>query len=153
MWYIVQAKSNSEYKFKKDLEEYSKDHSIMDIIVPEYEGKKLYPGYILVNCTEMTDTLFNIIKSIDKFIRFLSMDGKPLPVPDKQIEKMLSLENKEQVKDFQIGQQVRIKEGPFQSMCGIIENINRNRNTISINIDVLGRITKLTLDFSFVEHV
>lgn len=163
MWYIIQVKSNAEYIFVRELEQIiEKLHlqtNIQEIIVPTVKHEdnieqKFCHGYVVIKCMELTAEVQNAIRSLTRFIRFLGYDSNtPHAHSDTEIANVIAIKPQDLKKQFCIGQSVRIKQGSFQSMCGTIENINDEKHRLTVEVPVFGRLTKVDLDFSHVEHV
>ena len=143
-WYIVQTFSGFEQKVAGTLKDAIKkkqlDDKIESVLVPMHEvtevkrgkrvqrKKKYFPSYVLVKM-EMSKDLYHMIKNIQKVTGFLGSSGNPVPVPDKEIDKIMggieegSLAPKTLV-SFDIGEQVRVCEGPFSSFSGLVEEVD-----------------------------
>ena len=137
-WYIVQTFSGFEHKVAETLKDILKkrelNDKIEDVLVPTHEvtevrrgkrvqrKKKYFPSYVLVKM-EMNKELYHMIKNIQKVTGFLGSTGTPIPVPEKEIDKIMgrikegSLAPKTQI-SFDIGEQVKVCEGPFASFSG-----------------------------------
>jgi len=170
-WYIVQTFSGFEQKVadiindsikKKDLND-----KIEDVLVPMHEvtevkrgkrvqrKKKYFPSYILVKM-EMNKELYHMIKDIQKVTGFLGTTGKPAPVSDKEIDKILgnikegSLIPTPKI-SFDIGEQVKVCEGPFSSFTGLVEEVDEEKSRLKVSVSIFGRPTPIELDYNQVE--
>ena len=170
-WYIVQTFSGFENKVAETLRERIKtnqlNEKIEEVIVPIHEvtevkrgkrvqkKKKYFPSYVLVKM-EMSKEIYHMIKDIQKVTGFLGTTGKPIPVPNKEIDKILgrieegSLEPKTQV-SFDIGEQVKVCEGPFASFSGLVEEVDEEKSRLKVSVSIFGRPTPIDLEYNQVE--
>ena len=170
-WYIVQTFSGFEQK----IAETSKDiinkkqlsDKIEDVLVPMHDitevkrgkrvqrKKKYFPSYILVKM-EMNKELYHMIKNIQKVTGFLGTTGKPAPVSEKEIDKILgginegSLAPKTEV-TFDIGEQVKVCDGPFASFSGLVEEVDEEKSRLKVSVSIFGRPTPIDLEYNQVE--
>ena len=172
-WYIVQTFSGFENKVAETLkdtikkkEELLKD-KIEDVLVPTHEitevrrgkrvqrKKKYFPSYVLVKM-EMNKVFYHMIKNIQKVTGFLGTTGKPVPVSDKEIDKILgnikegSLVPEPSV-TFDIGEQVKVCEGPFASFSGLVEEVDEEKARLKVSVSIFGRPTPIELEYNQVE--
>ena len=170
-WYIVQTFSGFEQKVAETLKDLIKTKElgdkIEDVIVPMHEvtevvrGKrvqrkrKYFPSYILVKL-DMNKELYHLIKNIQKVTGFLGTTGKPAPVSEKEIDKIMgrikegTLEPKTQV-SFDIGEQVKVCEGPFASFSGLVEEVDEEKARLKVSVSIFGRPTPIDLEYNQVE--
>tara|TARA_Y100000590_G_scaffold389959_1_gene465394 strand:+ start:240 stop:767 length:528 start_codon:yes stop_codon:yes gene_type:complete len=170
-WYIVQTFSGFENKVAETLKETIKkkelSEKIEEVIVPIHEvtevkrgkrvqrKKKYFPSYVLVKM-EMNKELYHMIKNIQKVTGFLGTTGKPEPVSEKEIDKILgrikegTLAPKTQV-TFDIGEQVKVCEGPFASFSGLVEEIDEEKARLKVSVSIFGRPTPIDLEYNQVE--
>ena len=172
-WYIVQSHSSFENKvaqlIKEEAEKAKLAEKIEEIIVPTHDvtevkrgkriqrKKKYFPGYVLIK-SEMDNNIYHMIKNIKKVSGFLGSKGIPVPVSDKEIEKILG-----QIKDgvaqpksgveYSIGEKVQVIDGPFASFNGEIEQIDEDKARLRVAVSIFGRSTPVDLDYSQVEKV
>jgi transcriptional antiterminator NusG len=171
-WYILHIFSGQEKsvvsQIKEKLEKKGLGKHLEDIYVPlenvievrkgvKTETKKsLLPGYILVK-VELNDDVWQVIRSIDKVGGFLGgKKSKPLPLMQKEVDKIFkqveegskALKNKV---EFNIGEEIKITEGPFESFIGTVEEIDEQKNLLKISVSIFGRATPVELNFSQVE--
>ena len=170
-WYIVQTFSGFEHKVAETLKEITKkkdlNDKISDVLVPIHEvtevkrgkrvkrNKKYFPSYVLVKM-EMNKDLYHMIKNIQKVTGFLGTTGKPVPVSDKEIDKILG-----NIKEgslvpvpsisFDIGEQVKVCEGPFASFTGLVEDVDEEKSRLKVSVSIFGRPTPIELDYNQVE--
>jgi transcriptional antiterminator NusG len=121
------------------------------------EKKKYFPGYVLVKC-EMDNDIYHMIKNIKRVSGFLGSKGIPVPVSDKEIEKILG-----QIKDgvaqpksgieYNIGEKVQVVDGPFASFSGMVEDIDEEKSRLKVSVSIFGRPTPVDLEYNQVEKV
>ena len=119
--------------------------------------KKYFPGYVLVKM-DMDNQIYHLIKNIKKVSGFLGQKGNPLPVSEKEIQKI-----KGQIKDgvvqsksfisYNIGEKVQVIDGPFASFNGLVEEVDEDKSRLKVSVMIFGRPTPLELEFSQVERV
>ena len=170
-WYIVQTFSGFEQKVAETLRETVKikelGEKICDVLVPLHEvtevrrgkrvqrKKKYFPSYVLVKM-EMSKELYHMIKNIQKVTGFLGTTGQPVPVSDKEIDKILgnikegSLIPEPSI-SFDIGEQVKVCEGPFASFTGLVEEIDEEKSRLKVSVSIFGRPTPIELEYNQVE--
>tara|TARA_Y100000590_G_scaffold240149_1_gene270055 strand:+ start:254 stop:781 length:528 start_codon:yes stop_codon:yes gene_type:complete len=170
-WYIVQTFSGFEQKVAGTLKDTIKkkqlDEKIESVLVPMHEvtevkrgkrvqrKKKYFPSYVLVKM-EMSKDLYHMIKNIQKVTGFLGSTGNPVPVPEKEIDKIMgsikegSLAPKTLV-TFDIGEQVRVCEGPFASFSGLVEEVDEEKSRLKVSVSIFGRPTPIDLEYNQVE--
>ena len=170
-WYIVQTFSGFEQKVAETLRETVKikelGEKICEVLVPLHEvtevrrgkrvqkKKKYFPSYVLVKM-EMSKELYHMIKNIQKVTGFLGTTGQPVPVSDKEIDKILgnikegSLVPEPSI-SFDIGEQVKVCEGPFASFTGLVEEIDEEKSRLKVSVSIFGRPTPIELEYNQVE--
>ena len=170
-WYIVQTFSGFEQKVAETLRETVKirelGEKICEVLVPLHEvtevrrgkrvqrKKKYFPSYVLVKM-EMNKELYHMIKNIQKVTGFLGTTGLPVPVSDKEIDKILgnikegSLVPEPSI-SFDIGEQVKVCEGPFASFTGLVEEIDEEKSRLKVSVSIFGRPTPIELEYNQVE--
>ena len=172
-WYIVHSNSNFENKVSGLIKEEADKAKISDkfeeIIVPTHDvtevkrgkriqrKKKYFPGYVLVKC-EMDNDIYHMINNIKRVSGFLGSKGIPVPVSDKEIEKILG-----QIKDgvaqpksgieYNIGEKVQVVDGPFASFSGMVEDIDEEKSRLKVSVSIFGRPTPVDLEYNQVEKV
>ena len=172
-WYIVHAYSNFEKKVAESIQERAEIEDLSDafeeIIVPTEEvielrrgrkinrEKRFFPGYVLVNM-ELTDETFHLVKNTPKVTGFLGSEHgtKPHPVSEEEIDRIIN--RVEETSDgprpsviFEIGEQVRVSEGPFASFNGLVEEIDEDKSRLKVSVSIFGRPTPVDLEFNQVE--
>ena len=170
-WYIVQTFSGFEQKVAETLKETIKikelNEEISDVLVPMHEitevkrgkrvqrKKKYFPSYILVKM-EMNKELYHTVKNIQKVTGFLGAPGIPAPVSEKEIDKILgrikegTLAPKTQI-SFDIGEQVKVCNGPFASFSGLVEEVDEEKSRLKVSVSIFGRPTPIELEYNQVE--
>ena len=170
-WYIVQSHSSFENKVAQEIKDEAVKANISDkideIIVPTHDitevkrgkrvqrKKKYFPGYILLK-SEMDNTIYHMIKNLKKVSGFLGTKGTPIPVSEKEIEKILG-----QIKDgvvqpksgieYNVGEKVQVIDGPFASFSGLVEDIDEEKLRLKVSVSIFGRPTPVDLEYSQVE--
>ena len=172
-WYIVHAYSNFEKKVAESIEEKAKQkglsHLFEKILVPTEKvvevrrgrkvdaERKFFPGYVLVRAT-LTDEAFHLIKNTPKVTGFLGSASKPVPIPDSEADRILSqiqegVERPKSSVSFEIGEQVRVADGPFASFNGIVQEVDQERSRLKVEVSIFGRATPVELDFLQVQPI
>jgi len=171
-WYVVHAYSNFENKVKEALEERIKREGLENyfgkILVPTEEvvemrmgqqrksERKFFPGYVLVQM-ELTDETWHLVKDVPRVLGFIGgTSDRPAPISDKEANAILNRVeegvNKPRPKVlFEVGEVLRVIEGPFKDFNGVIEEVNYEKNKLRISVLIFGRSTPVELSFSQVE--
>ena len=172
-WYIIHAYSNFEKKVAESIEEQVRqkglEHLVEKILVPLEKvvevrrgrkvdaERKFFPGYILARM-EMTDQAYHLIKNTPKVTGFLGSDNKPMPITDKEADRILNQvqEGVDRPKPsimFEIGESVRVSDGPFASFNGTVEEVDEERARLKVEVSIFGRATPVDLEYGQVEKV
>ena len=170
-WYIVQTFSGFEQKVAEVIKEKLKVKGLVDKIekveIPMHEitevkrGKRIqrkknfFPSYVLVKM-EMNKELYHMIKNIQKVTGFLGTAGTPAPVSDKEIDKILGNIKEgslipEPHLSFDVGEQVKVCEGPFSSFSGLVEEVDEEKSRLKVSVSIFGRPTPIELEYNQVE--
>jgi transcriptional antiterminator NusG len=173
-WYIIHAYSGFESKVKEAiLSEASRmglEGFVEAVEVPTEKvtevrrGKKVtsdrkfFPGYVLAKL-EMNDDVYHLIRNTPKVTGFLGSQGKPQAISEGEANRILATKADETVVapktkikvDFEIGDQVRVLDGPFASFNGLVEEIDFDRGRVKVSVSIFGRATPVELDFDQVE--
>lgn len=172
-WYIVHAYSNFEKKVAESIREQAKQRGLQDlfddILVPTEKvtevrrgrkvdtERKFFPGYVLVKMN-LTDEAFHLIKNTPKVTGFLGADNKPMPISENEAMRILhqvqeGVERPKPSISFEIGENVRVSDGPFASFSGVVEEIDEARSRVKVAVSIFGRATPVELEFAQVEKV
>ncbi|EMT9624650.1 transcription termination/antitermination protein NusG [Neisseria gonorrhoeae] len=173
-WYVVQAYSGFEKNVQRILEERIAREEMGDyfgqILVPvekvvdirngrkTISERKSYPGYVLVEM-EMTDDSWHLVKSTPRVSGFIGgKANRPTPISQREAEIILQqvqtgIEKPKPKVEFEVGQQVRVNEGPFADFNGVVEEVNYERNKLRVSVQIFGRETPVELEFSQVEKI
>jgi transcriptional antiterminator NusG len=172
-WYIVHAYTNFERKVADAIRERAKQAGLEDqfeeIVVPTEEvvevrrgrkvqaERKFLPGYVLVKM-EMTDRAFLLIKNTPKVTGFLGSENKATPISEEEAMRILrqvreGVERPKPSITFEIGEQVRVADGPFASFSGHVEEVDEERARLKVAVSIFGRPTPVELEFGQVEKV
>ncbi|MDQ0326905.1 transcriptional antiterminator NusG [Rhodopseudomonas julia] len=172
-WYIVHAYSNFENKVAESIREKAEaaglDHLIDEILVPKEKvvevrrgrkvdaERKFFPGYVLVKM-DMTDEAFHLIKNTPKVTGFLGTDNKPTPIPDSEAERIMAqvqegVDRPKPSVNFEIGERIRVADGPFASFEGNVEEVDEERARVKVAVSIFGRSTPVELEYGQVEKL
>lgn len=172
-WYIVHAYSNFEKKVADSIKEQAAQKGLAelfdDVLVPTEEvievrrGRKIkserrfFPGYVLVKM-EMTDQAYHLIKNTPKVTGFLGSDSRPIPISDAEAARILNqvaegVERPKSTISFEIGEQVRVADGPFASFSGQVEEVDEERSRLKVAVSIFGRPTPVELEYGQVEKL
>ena len=170
-WYIVQTFSGFEQKVSETIKDTIKAKNLAEkideVLVPMHQvtevkrgkrvqrKKKYFPSYVLVKM-EMNKELYHMIKNIQKVTGFLGTTGNPVPVSEKEITKILgNIKEGSLVPEpsltFDIGEQVKVCEGPFASFSGLVEEVNEEKSRLKVSVSVFGRPVPIDLEYNQVE--
>jgi len=171
-WYVVHTYSQFEKSVQRALTERIQREGMQDnfgqILVPVEEvvelksgqksitERKFFPGYVLVEM-EMTDETWHLVKSTPKVTGFLGGSAmKPTPISEKEVQNIMrqmqaGVEKPRPKVLFEVGELVRVKDGPFTDFNGSVEDVNYDKNKIRVAVTIFGRSTPVELDFGQVE--
>ena len=115
------------------------------------------PGYVLIK-SEMDNNIYHMIKGLKKVSGFLGSKGLPVPVSDKEIEKILGqikdgVAQPKSAIDYSVGEKVQVIDGPFASFNGLIEDIDEDKSRLKVSVSIFGRPTPVDLEYNQVEKV
>ena len=172
-WYIVHAYSNFEKKVAESIREQAKQRNLEDhfdqVLVPTETvvevrrgrkvnaERKFFPGYVLVKM-DLTDEIYHLIKNTPKVTGFLGTDNKPMPISEAEAGRILQqvqegVERPKPSISFEIGENVRVSDGPFASFNGVVEEVDEARSRVKVAVSIFGRATPVELEFGQVEKV
>jgi transcriptional antiterminator NusG len=172
-WYIVHTYSNFEKKVKEEILRQAKlqelEEFVADVVVPTEEvlevrrGQKIkaehkfLPGYVLLNA-KLTDEVYHLVKNIAKVTGFLGQNNKPMPLRQGEVDRILNqvtegAEHPKSTISFEIGEQVRVADGPFTSFTGTVEEVDEDRSRVKVAVSIFGRATPVELEYTQVEKM
>ena len=170
-WYIVHAYSNFEKKVAESIREQARtqglEESFSEILVPTEDvveirrgrkfnsERKFFPGYVLVKM-ELSDEAYVLVKNTPKVTGFLGSPSKPAPVSEKEVARIIGaieegVERPKPTIRFEIGEIVRVTDGPFQSFSGTVEQVDEDRARMRVTVSIFGRATPVELEYGQVE--
>ena len=172
-WYIVHAYSNFEKKVAESIREQAAQRNLADkfeeVLVPTEQvievrrgrkinsERKFFPGYVLVKC-DLTDQVYHLIKNTPKVPGLLGADNKPMPISEAEADRIKGqvaegVERPKSSISFEIGETVRVADGPFASFNGKVEEVDEGRSRLKVAVSIFGRETPVELEFAQVEKV
>jgi transcriptional antiterminator NusG len=172
-WYVLNVHSNFEKKVADSIREQvaqkGLDELVSEISVPTEEvvelrrgqkvnaERKFFPGYVLVKM-EMTDETWHLMRHTPKVTGFLGARGKPAPISDAEAERILKqvqegIDRPKPSITFEVGEQVKVREGPFETFTGLVEEVDEERSRLKVAVSIFGRATPVELEYAQVEKV
>ena len=172
-WYVIHVYSGFEQKIATSIREQAEKKGlaadIEEILVPTEEivevkrgqrvnsERKVFPGYVLVKM-EMSDAAWHLIKDTDKVTGFLGGGKRPVPISQKEAEAMMKqieegVDSPRTTIAFDIGEELRVIDGPFASFTGSVEEIDDAKQKLKVSVSIFGRATPVELDYGQVEKV
>ena len=172
-WYVINAHSGFEKKVAQSIREQASqkglDEKIVDISVPTEEvvelrrgqkvqtERKFFPGYVLIKM-ELNDETWHLVRNTPKVSGFLGARGKPEPISDVEADRIIrqvqeGIERPRPSIIFEVGEQVKVREGPFETFTGFVEEVDEERSRLKVAVSIFGRATPVELEYSQVEKV
>ena len=172
-WYVVHVYSGFEKKIAQQVQEQAAQKGLADmldeVLVPSEEvvevrrgqkvntERKFFPGYVLVKM-ELTDQTWHLVKETPKVTGFLGSKTRPSPISEAEAERIMkqSAEGVERARPavlFEIGEQIRVADGPFTSFNGTVEEVDEEKGRVKVSVSIFGRSTPVELEYSQVEKV
>jgi transcriptional antiterminator NusG len=172
-WYVIHVYSGFERKVAQSIEEQTRQAGMSDrirqVMVPMEQivevrrgkatnaDRKFFPGYVLVQM-EMTDDTWHLVKNTPKVTGFLGNRGRPTPISNAEAERILSqvqegIERPKPSIIFEVGEQVRVCDGPFTSFSGLVEEVDEARSRLKVAVSIFGRSTPVELEYAQVEKL
>ncbi|MDA0306411.1 MAG: transcription termination/antitermination protein NusG [Proteobacteria bacterium] len=167
-WYVIHVYSGFEKKVAQSIEEQARqngmEEDIKQILVPLEEvmemrrgakiksERKFFPGYILAQM-EMTDESWHLVKNTPKVTDFLGGQGRPTPISDKEAERIMhqvqeGIDRPKPSVTFEVGEQVKVCDGPFNSFNGMVEEVDEERARLKVAVSIFGRATPVELEYA-----
>jgi transcriptional antiterminator NusG len=172
-WYVLHVYSGFEGKVAEAIKEKAAKkglaEKVEDILVPMEEvvevkrgqkvnsERKVFPGYVLAKI-DMNDEVWHLIKETPKVTGFLGASNKPSPISEKEAARLLQqlqegIEKPRSSITFDIGEEVKVSEGPFASFNGVVEEVDEEKARLKVSVSIFGRATPVELEYSQVEKM
>lgn len=172
-WYVIHVYSGFEKKVAQSIEEQARqagmEQQIEQVLVPTEEvvemrrgtktnsERKFFPGYVLVKMA-MDDESWHLVKNTPKVTGFLGSGGRPTPITEKEAKRIMTqvqegVDRPKPSVSFEVGEQVRVCDGPFNSFNGLVEGVDEERARLKVAVSIFGRSTPVELEYSQVEKV
>ncbi len=172
-WYVIHVFSGFERKVADSIEEQARQSHLSDeiekVLVPMEEvvemrrgekvnaERKFFPGYVLVNM-DMSDESWHLVKNTQKVTGFLGSRDRPTPITEAEANRIIhqveeGIERPKPSVTFDVGEQVRVSDGPFASFNGLVENVDEDKARLKVSVSIFGRSTPVDLEYSQVEKL
>ena len=172
-WYVIHVYSGFEKKVSESIEEQVRqaglEAEVDQVLVPMEEvvelrrgakvnaERKFFPGYVLMRM-EISDEVWHLVKNTPKVTDFLGAQGRPTPIPDREANRILhqvkeGVERPKPSVTFEIGEEVRVCDGPFNTFSGFVEDVDEDRARLKVSVSIFGRATPVELEYAQVEKL
>jgi len=172
-WYVIHVYSGFEKKVAQAIREQADQKALADrfeqILVPTEEvveikrgakvnsERKIFPGYVLIKM-DLDDVTWHLVKNTAKVTGFLGGRGRPLPISEAEAARIMrqiqeGIERPKPSITFEVGEQVRVSDGPFTSFNGVVEDVDEEKSRVKVAVSIFGRATPVELEYSQVEKV
>jgi len=172
-WYVIHVYSGFEKKVAQAIREQSVQKGLAEhfeqILVPTEEvvevkrgakvnsERKIFPGYVLIKM-DLDDVTWHLVKNTAKVTGFLGGRGRPLPISETEAARIMrqiqeGIERPKPSITFEVGEQVRVSDGPFTSFNGVVEDVDEEKSRVKVAVSIFGRATPVELEYSQVEKV
>jgi transcriptional antiterminator NusG len=172
-WYVLHVYSGFENKVAESIKDKAAKNGMSDrveeVLIPTEEvvevkrgqkvnkEQKFMPGYVLVKI-DMDDEVWHMVKNVPKVTGFLGAGNKPSPISDKEADRLLKqiqegVERPKPSVRFEIGEEVKVSDGPFASFNGTVEEVDEEKGKLKVSVSIFGRATPVELEYGQVEKV